>query len=124
MENVLNFTQAGLFISRFEKQRELLLKLDNQISESHKIQKDQKYQNNFLKNKVEGATKLANVTKIENTNLKVDLQVQKDLVIALKLKLGELEPQSVHNGVESEEVITVKDNATVFNDEGPLSENE
>ena len=108
----------------FEKQRGLLMKQDRQISESLKSQKDQNTQNNYLKKKLEDATNLVGHTKIENINLKVELQLQKDLVMALKIKLEDANLNLGEVMKEPSEIVIIKEAKNASNEEGPLPESE
>ena len=96
-----------------EKQREFMLKLDKQIQENHKIQREYKEK---LKHHVqllnESVREVANATK-ETTSVKVQLQVQKDANLALKLKYCKDSDQSL-----------VKQPEIVDNEEGPLPKEE
>ena len=98
------------------------MKQDKQISESLKTHRDHKTQNNYLKKKLEDATNLVGHTKIENINLKEEIQVQKDLVMALKLKLEDTNPSSEKVVKETLEEAIVKEAEHVCNEEGPLPE--
>ena len=68
------------------EQIKLLTNLDKQLQESHKIQREEKKVSRELKKKLDEAVKLVGDITTENTNIKMDLQVQKDLVMALRLK--------------------------------------
>ena len=86
-----------------DTQRELLSKLDKQIQHSHKIQRDDKNEKKNMKKNLDEAIKVVEELTTENTNLKEDLQVQKDLVVALKLKLedtvsGPNQEQNIEEG--------------------------
>ena len=72
-----------------ENQCELLTKLDKQLHDSHKYQRDKKKEKVFIKKKLDEAVKLVPDITTENTNVKQELQVHKDLVVALKIKLKE-----------------------------------
>ena len=69
-----------------DTQRELLMKQDKQISDIHKVQRDMKEKlKQSVKNVNDTVQELARSTK-EVTSLKTQLQVQKDKILALKLK--------------------------------------
>ena len=72
-----------------DNQRQLLTKLDKQLHDSHKYQREEKKEKLFMKKKLDEAVKLVQDITTENTNMKQDLQVQKDLVVALKMKFNE-----------------------------------
>ena len=72
--------------------------------------------------KLEDATNLVGHTKIENINLKVELQTQKDFVMALKLKLEDTNPTSGKIVKETSECVIVKETENVSKEEGPLPE--
>ena len=74
-----------------DNQRQLLTKLDKQLQDSHKYQREEKKEKLFMKKKLDEAVKLVQDITTENTNVKLELQVQKDFVVALKMKLKEAE---------------------------------
>ena len=76
------------------QQIKLLTNQDKQLHDSHKVQREEKNATRDLKKKLDEAVKLVGEIATENTNVKIDLQVQKDLVVALRLKLNE-EPSGV-----------------------------
>ena len=94
-----------------DTQRDLLMKQDKQIHEGHQLQRDMKDKlKNYIKNLNETVKELARSTK-EADNLKVQLQVKNDTVIALKLryendnnksKVKEPEATNQHEGEEEE----------------------
>ena len=80
-------TDCEINAKTLDKQRDLLSKLDKQIQDSYRIQKQDRIRKEDLTKKLNASVQMvANTTK-ENVNLKINLQVQKDLVIALKLKM-------------------------------------
>ena len=64
-----------------------------------------------MKKKLDEAIKVVEETVAENANMKEELQVQKDLVVALKLKIDDKAPKKAENYVR-----------IVENEEGPLPE--
>ena len=94
-----------------ENQRILLSNLDKQIQDSHKSQRDSRNLNKDMKKKLDEAIKVVEETVAENANMKEELQVQKDLFWALKLKIGDRAPKEAENYVK-----------IVENEEGPLPE--
>ena len=96
-----------------EKQRVLLLNQDRRIQESHKVQKESRDANKELKKKMDEAVKVVEETMAENSKIESELQVQKDLVMALKLQLQDGAPKIVKDGVK-----------VVEKEEGPLPEGE
>ena len=64
-----------------------------------------------MKKKLDEAIKVVEETVSENANIKEELQVQKDLIMALKLKIGDKVPEK-----------TVKYVKIVEDEEGPLPE--
>ena len=64
-----------------------------------------------MKKKLDEAIKVVEETVSENANMKAELQIQKDLVVALKLKIADKTPK------ETDKTVTI-----VENEEGPLPE--
>ena len=64
-----------------------------------------------MKKKLDEAIKVVEETVSENAKIKAELQVQKDLVVALKLKNDDKAPEKTDNSVK-----------VVENEEGPLPE--
>ena len=105
-----------------ESQRKMLLSQDKKIDALNKGGRStvKHLRSEFKKatKKTDDALSAVGKTTIENTNLKIELQVQKDLVVALKLKLEERERS--HNkeaNTVSQEIILIEGNK----EEGPLS---
>ena len=72
-----------------EKQINLLTNQDKQLQDSHKIQRDEKKSVRELKKRLDDTVKLVEELTNKNINVQNDLQVQKDLVVALKLQLSD-----------------------------------
>ena len=94
-----------------ENQRILLSNLDKQIQDSHKSQRETRNKSKELKEKLNEAIKLVEETVSVNSNLKSELQIQKDLVVALKLKIEDNTPKEADKSVK-----------IVEKEEGPLPE--
>ena len=101
-------TDCEINSKTLDKQRELLRKLDKQIQDSYRVQKQYRTENDDLKKKVKESMQLVDITTTENVTIKVELQIQKDLVEAMKLKM------EIYK-----EVQPVKRNV-ISNEEGPL----
>ena len=63
------------------------MKLDRQIQDSYKIQKQDRMEKERLNKKLKESMRMVDSTTTENVNLKVELQIQKDLIKAMKLQV-------------------------------------
>ena len=80
-------TDCEINSKTLDKQRELLMKLDRQIQDSYKIQKQDRMEKERLNKKLKESMQMVDSTTTENVNLKVELQIQKDLIKAMKLQV-------------------------------------
>ena len=87
IDHMNKFTDCEINTKTLDKQSDLLTKLDKQIQDCYRIQKQDKIRKEDLTKKLNASFQMVTNTTKENVNLKIDLQVQKDLVIALKLKM-------------------------------------
>ena len=100
-----------------DKQRELMMKQDEQIQESHKLQRDMKEKlKKHVQNLNDTVKELARSTN-EAESLKEQLQIQKDEVLAMKLKYKSDSGRSEAKKPEAPKCHKAED------EEGPLSEN-